>query len=108
MNTTYKSFGTKLTTANQTFLYSGSFGTTTLFKSIYCSNVTSSASTIDIYIQKSGSASNVYIVSGGLVPIQATLQPITEPFILQASDSLFARAGHANRIDVFGSYVELT
>lgn len=108
MNTTYKSFGSKLTTTNQTFLYSGSAGVTTLVKSVYCSNVTSSASTIDIYIQKSGSASSVYIVSGGLVPIQSALQPITEPVILEANDSLFARAGHANRIDVFGSYVQLT
>ena len=108
MNTTYKSTSTKLTTSGSTFLYSGSAGTTTLLKNIYCSNITSSASSIDVYIQKSGSADNVYIIKDALVPIQSSLQPITEPIILEAQDSLYVKAGDANRVDIFTSYVQLT
>lgn len=108
MNTTYKSIATKLTTSGSTFIYSGSSGTTTLLKSIYCSNITGSASTIDVYIQKSGSVDNVYIIKEALVPIQSSLQPITEPIILEARDSLYVKAGHSNRVDIFTSYVQLT
>ena len=108
MLTTYKSIATKLTTSGSTFLYSGSANTTTLLKSVYCSNITGSSSTIDVFIQKSGSADNVYIIRDALVPIQSSLQPITEPIILEARDSLFVKAGHANRVDVYTSYVQLT
>lgn len=108
MNTTYKSLATKLTTSGSTFLYSGSNGVTTLLKSVYCSNITGSASTVDVYIQKSGSVSDVYIIKDGLVPIQSSLQPITEPIILEARDSLYVKAGHANRIDIYASYVQMT
>ena len=108
MNTLYKSIGSKLTTSGSTFIYSGSSGVTTLLKSVYCSNTTGSASTIDVYIQKSGSVDNVYIIKEGLVPIQSSLQPITEPIILEQQDSLFVKAGHANRVDIFTSYVQLT
>lgn len=108
MNTIYKSLGTKLTTSSSTFLYSGSTGVTTLLNSVYCSNIATSASAIDVYIQKSGSANNTYIISGGLVPIQSTLQPIIEPIILEARDSLFVKASQADRIDVFASYVQMT
>lgn len=108
MNTTYKSLAAKLTTSGSTFIYSGSSGVTTLLKSVYCSNITGSASSIDVYIQKSGSASNVYIIKDGLVPIQSSLQPITEPIILEARDSLYVKAGHDNRVDVYASYVQMT
>ena len=108
MNTTYKSKATKLTTSGSIFLYSGSANTTTLLKSIYCSNITGSASSIDVYIQKGGSADNVYIIKDALVPIQSSLQPITEPIILEAQDSLYVKAGDANRVDIFTSYVQLT
>ena len=108
MNTSYKSIASKLITSGSTFIYSGSNGATTLLKSIYCSNITGSDSTIDVYVQKSGSADNVYIIKEALLPIQSSLQPITEPIILEEHDSLFVKAGHANRVDIFTSYVELT
>ena len=101
MNTLYKSIASKLTTSGSTFIYSGSSGVTTLLKSVYCSNVTGSDSSIDVYVQKSGSADNVYIIKEALLPIQSSLQPITEPIILEEHDSLFVKAGHANRVDIF-------
>lgn len=108
MNTIYKSIASKLTTSGSTFIYSGSANVTTLIKSVYCSNITGSGSSIDIYIQKSGSISSVYIIKEALVPIQSSLQPITEPIILEPHDSLFVKAGHSDRVDIFTSYVQLT
>jgi len=96
----------KLTTTGATTLYTTPAATTTLIKSVYSANIDTVSVTIDLYITRG--ATNYYIIKNGIIPPQTTLQIITEPIVLEASDVLVAQASTAFAIDITVSYMERT
>jgi hypothetical protein len=76
---------------------------------LYAGNIDSVSSVqLDVYITKSGSGINVYIIKGAIIPIQSTLQVITEPIVLETGDVVKVMASVADDIDTFLSYMEIT
>ena len=107
MPNTYNSIGSNLTTSGSTNVFTAT--TTTIVKSFYCGNVNASTSgSISLSIRKNGAGSDVFIIKTALVPIQSSLQIITEPIVMTNGDILKVQASAANLIDVFVSYLEIT
>lgn len=107
MPNTYKSIASNLTTTGSTNVFTAT--TVSIIKSVYCANVdAASGATVSLFVRKNGAASDVYIIKTALVPIQSTLQIITEPIVLTNGDILKVQASVANRIDIFTSYLEIT
>lgn len=97
---------TNLTTTGNTTVYTVPSATTTIIKSVYCSNITTIDTTVDLYVNDG--VSTVYVIKNGIVPDGTTLQIITEPIVMAAGDILVAKANDANTIDVVCSYMEIT
>jgi hypothetical protein len=73
----------------------------------FCNTSTSSSATVDLTVTKSGSTTGVYMFRGVAVAAQATSQPLSgTPLVLNAGDSLSAKASAANQIDATLSYLE--
>jgi len=107
MPNTYKSIASNLTTTASTDVLTAT--TVSIIKSVYCANVSvSSSGAVSLFVKKSGSISDVYIIKTALVPIQSTLQIITEPIVLTNGDILKVQPNAANIIDIFTSYLEIT
>ena len=106
MANTYKSQSYNLSSSGTTTVLTAS--TTTLVNSLYFGNVSSgSSASISVILQKSGST-DVYLIKSALVPIQSTLQPITEPLVLENGDKLKVIPNTSNILDVILSYLEIT
>jgi len=109
MPQTFKSICSNLSSTSLTSLYTVASSTTAIVKSLYIGNVdASNSSTIDVCIRKSGGGADVYIIKTALVPIQSSLQVITEPIVLEDGDVLKVKAADSNRLDVSLSYLEIT
>jgi hypothetical protein len=108
MANTYKINANELNASGSTTIYTTPLGTTTLVKSLYIANVTSSGVTIDVILNKSGSAINYYLISGSTVPVQASFQPISDTIALQTGDSLKISTPFQSGSDALLSYMEIT
>ena len=108
MANTYKSKALTLNTTGSNILYTVPTNTTTLIKSCYCGNTGATNSGICLFFNKSGSATDYFLVSESIVPKQAAFQPITEPIILEESDVLKTSITLSSSIDILLSYLELT
>ena len=108
MPNTFKSDFFNLGTTADTNLYTAPLSTTTLVKSVYISNVNgSSSANISITVGATG-ATAAHIIKGAIIPIQSTLQVITEPIVLEAEDRINAQATTADDIYIVISYMEIT
>ena len=105
----FKSIGNKLNTTSETSVYTVPNATTALIKSVYAANINeTNAVNFDVYITKSGSADDFYIIKEAIVPIKSTLQAITETLVLQPGDEIKTKSSLASGIDVFTSFMEIT
>lgn len=72
-----------------------------------CNTSTSSSATVDLTVTKNGSTAGVYMFRGISVAAQATSQPLSgTPMVLNAGDSMSAKASAANQIDATLSFLE--
>ena len=108
MANTYKLNANELNASGSTTIYTAPSSTTTLVKSLYIANVTSSGVSIDVILNKSGSATNYYLISGSTVPYQTSFQPISDTIVLQAGDSLKINTPFRSGSDTLLSYMEIT
>jgi hypothetical protein len=109
MPETYKSYGTKLTTANETIVYSAG-NTTAIVNSIHVANYdASNSSAVTLRLWKdTTNTDSYYICKTVAVPIQSTYQALDTPIPLESGDTLRATAANANRLDVIVSVLEIT
>jgi len=108
MPETYKSYGTKLTTANETIVYSAG-NATAIINSIHVANYdASNASAITLTLWKDTTNSDYHICKAAAVPIQSTYQALDTPIPLEPGDTIRATAANANRLDVIVSVLEIT
>tara|TARA_R100001443_G_scaffold107947_1_gene118072 strand:- start:368 stop:691 length:324 start_codon:yes stop_codon:yes gene_type:complete len=107
MANNYKNSKVDLTTADVTTLYSCPASTTAIVKSILVSDDSGSGDTIDLTITNSSSvAFSIYKVKA--IGANGTVELLTAPLVVQASEILKVEAATANRLHVVASYLEIT
>ena len=108
MPNTYKLTATKILATGSTTLYTASAGMTSIVKNLYISNLTTGSIYMDVVVNKSGSATDFFLIRSASVPVQTSFQPITDPLVLQAGDAIKVSAAVVSGSDTLLSYLEIT
>jgi len=108
MPNTYKLTATEINATGSTILYTTPAATTTIVKSLYLTNMTTSSIGLDVVVQKSGSAVNYFLIPSASIPIQTTFQPISDTLVLQNGDSIRIGNSVVSSSDALLSYMEIT
>ena len=108
MPNTYKLTATKILATGSTTLYTAPSSTTSIVKNLYISNLTTGSIYMDVVVNKSGSATNFFLIQSASVPVQTSFQPITDPLVLQTGDSIRVNAAIVSGSDTLLSYLEIT
>ena len=106
MANNYKNSKVDLTRTNITTLYSCPTSTTAIMKSILVSDDSGSGDTITLTITSGSDVFSVYKVKA--VGANGTVELLTAPLVVQASEILKVTAATANRLHVVASYLEIT
>ena len=107
MSNTYVNAKVDLTTTNITTLYTCAALTTGIVKSIIVSEDSNNADTITLTITNASSAVfSIYKTKA--VGANGTVELLTAPLVVQASEILKVTAATANRLHVVASILEIT
>ena len=107
MSNTYVNAKVDLTTTNITTLYTCAALTTGIVKSILVSEDSNNADTITLTITDASSAVfSIYKTKA--VSANGTVELLTAPLVVQASEILKVTAATANRLHVVASILEIT
>jgi hypothetical protein len=95
-----------LTTTAATTLYTCPPATTAIVKSILVAAITATADAVEVTIT---SGVNVYtLFSGAVIGASLTVELLSEPLVVQATEVLTVTAVTANRLHVVSSILEIT
>ena len=108
MPNTYKSTAVEINATGSVTLYTVPSSTTSIVKSLYLSNTTTGSISLDIIINKSGSAINYYLISSASIPVQSAFQPVSDTLVLQTGDALKIGNAQISSSDAILSYLEIT
>lgn len=106
MANNYKNSKVDLTSTSITTLYTCPASTTAIMKSILVSDDSGSGDTITLTITSGSDVFSIYKVKA--VGANGTVELLTAPLIVQASEILKVTAATANRLHVVASYLEIT
>ena len=107
MPTFYKNAKVDLTSTDVTTLYTTPEATTAVFRSILVADDSGSTSTITLTITNSAAA--VFVLYNVKAPVaNGTVELLTQPLVVLESEILKVTAGHADRLHVVGSYIEIS
>lgn len=106
MANTYKNAKLDLTTTNVTTLYTCPASTTTVVKSILVSEDSGNADTITVTVTSGSDVFSLFKVKA--VSANGTVELLTAPLIVQASEILKVNAATANRLHVVTSLLEIS
>jgi hypothetical protein len=106
MANNYKNSKVDLTSTSITTLYTCPASTTAIMKSILVSDDSGSGDTITLTITSGSDVFSLYKVKA--VGANGTVELLTAPLIVQASEILKVTAATANRLHVVASYLEIT
>jgi predicted transporter len=106
MANNYKNSKVDLTSTSITTLYTCPASTTALVKSILVSEDSGNADTITLTITSGSDVFSIYKVKA--VGANGTVELLTAPLVVQASEILKVTAATANRLHVVASYLEIT
>jgi len=111
MANVYKNAKLNLTNTNATTFYTAPTGNTSIIKSIIVNERTNAASTLTVILYDkdpaaSGSPFNLYTTK----PITAlqTLELLDKPLVMKSGEVLQVAAGHANRLMLTASLLEIS
>ena len=102
----YKNAKLDLTTTNVTTLYTCPASTTTVVKSILVSEDSGNADTITVTVTSGSDVFSLFKVKA--VSANGTVELLTAPLIVQASEILKVNAATANRLHVVTSLLEIS
>jgi len=108
MPNTYKSTAAKINATGSVTIYTTPSLTTTIVKSLYLSNITTGSISLDVILNKSGSAINYFLITSASVPTQTAFQPVSDTLILQTGDSLVIGNSSPSSSDAILSYLEVS
>ena len=106
MANNYKNSKVDLSSTSITTLYTCPASTTALVKSILVSEDSGNADTITLTITSGSAVFSLYKVKA--VGANGTVELLTAPLVVQASEILKVTAATANRLHVVASYLEIT
>jgi hypothetical protein len=106
MANTYVNAKVDLTTTNITTLYTCAAATTAIVKSILVSEDSGNADTITVTITNDSSVFSLFKTKS--VSANGTVELLTAPLVVQASEILKVNAATANRLHVIASILEVT
>ena len=106
MANNYKNSKVDLTSTSITTLYTCPASTTAIMKSILVSDDSGSGDTITLTITSGSDVFSIYKVKA--VAANGTVELLTAPLVVQASEILKVTAATANRLHVVASYLEIT
>ena len=106
MANNYKNSKVDLSSTSITTLYTCPASTTAIVKSILVSEDSGNADTITLTITSGSDVFSLYKVKA--VGANGTVELLTAPLVVQASEILKVTAATANRLHVVASYLELT
>ena len=106
MANNYKNSKVDLTSTSITTLYTCPASTTAIMKSILVSDDSGSGDTITLTITSGSDVFSIYKVKA--VGANGTVELLTAPLVVQASEVLKVTAATANRLHVVASYLEIT
>jgi hypothetical protein len=106
MANNYKNSKVDLTSTSITTLYTCPASTTAIVKSILVSEDSGNADTITLTITSGSDVFSIYKVKA--VGANGTVELLTAPLVVQASEILKVTAATANRLHVVASYLEIT
>ena len=106
MANNYKNSKVDLTSTSITTLYTCPASTTAIMKSILVSEDSGNADTITLTITSGSDVFSIYKVKAG--GANGTVELLTAPLVVQASEILKVTAATANRLHVVASYLEIT
>ena len=108
MPNTYKSTAVEINATGSVTVYTAPPLTTSIVKSLYLSNTTTGSISLDVFINKSGSAVNYYLISSASIPVQSAFQPISHTLVLETGDVLKIGNSQISSSDALLSYLEIT
>ena len=95
-----------LTTTDNTTLYTVPTATTTVIKSILVSDDSGSGTTIDVTLVDA--SSNIFsLFKSKSISANTTVELLTQPLVMEASEILKVQVGYAGRIHVIASILEI-
>jgi len=106
MANNYKNSKVDLTSTSITTLYTCPASTTAIMKSILVSEDSGNADTITLTITSGSDVFSIYKAKA--VGANGTVELLTAPLVVQASEILKVTAATANRLHVVASYLEIT
>ena len=106
MANNYKNSKVDLTSTSITTLYTCPASTTAIMKSILVSDDSGSGDTITLTITSGSDVFSIYKVK--TVGANGTVELLTAPLVVQASEILKVTAATAARLHVVASYLEIT
>ena len=106
MANNYKNSKVDLTSTSITTLYTCPASTTAIVKSILVSEDSGNADTITLTITSGSDVFSIYKVKA--VGANGTVELLTAPLVVQASEILKVTAATADRLHVVASYLEIT
>ena len=106
MANNYKNSKVDLTSTSITTLNTCHASTTAIMKSILVSDASGSGDTITLTITSGSDVFSIYKVKA--VGANGTVELLTAPLVVQASEILKVTAATANRLHVVASYLEIT
>jgi len=106
MANNYQNSKVDLSSTSITTLYTCPASTTALVKSILVSEDSGNADTITLTITSGSDVFSLYKVKA--VSANGTVELLTAPLVVQASEILKVTAATANRLHVVASYLEIT
>lgn len=107
----YKNAKLNLTNTNVTTLYTAPTGNTSIIKSIIVNERTNSASTLSVILfdkdpAASGNPFNLYTTKA--ITALQTLELLDKPLVIKSGEVIQVTAGHANRLMVTASLLEIS
>ena len=106
MPNTYTNAKVDLTSATATTLYTCAASTTAIVKSILVSEDSGNADTITLTLTNGSDVFSLFKTKS--VSANGTVELLTAPLVLQATEILKVTAGNTNRLDVVASVLEIT
>lgn len=100
----------RLITANlisgSNIIYRENIDVATILLSCQITNIVGSLQTCDVVIQKSGSASQITLLKGGIVPSNESLNPLGGKIVLERNDAFVIKTSVSGSLDVVLSVLE--
>jgi hypothetical protein len=100
----------RLLTANlisgSNVIYQENIDVATIILSCQITNISVSNQTVDVALEKSGSATPITLLKGSIIPINESLNPLAGKIVLEKNDAFVIKTSSSGSLDVVLSVLE--